>query len=400
MCSVIIALLLNTAIWTICIVKYAMPMAIAAAKASGLTQEIFSAIRVAIAFGSQTRLVQQYDTHLKASQGAGFRMKAAIGMMMAVVMGMMHLIYGLGFWQGSVFLARDEIGIEKMLTALMAVMVGSLTVASIGPYFQAFTDAASTVSHLMFVIDRETPLDGTDTETGDKPEHVEGHLRLQNIQHIYPSRPDVTVMDNVTLDFEAGRVTALVGASGSGKSTIVGLIERFYDPDAGAAYLDDIDLRDLNLKWLRTQIGLVSQEPTLFSTDIFSNIAHGLINTPQQHLPDDEKEKIIIDAAKMANAHGFISQLPDGYRTMVGERGFLLSGGQKQRILLARALYKNPKILVLDEATSHLDVWNEQAVNQAIQQIPLTRLIVAHRPETIQMSERVIVLHDGHVAQD
>ena len=343
MCSVIIALLLNTAIWTICIVKYAMPMAIAAAKASGLTQEIFSAIRVAIAFGSQTRLVQQYDTHLKASQGAGFRMKAAIGMMMAVVMGMMHLIYGLGFWQGSVFLARDEIGIEKMLTALMAVMVGSLTVASIGPYFQAFTDAASTVSHLMFVIDRETPLDGTDTETGDKPEHVEGHLRLQNIQHIYPSRPDVTVMDNVTLDFDAGRVTALVGASGSGKSTIVGLIERFYDPVQGQVYLDGRDISTLNLQWLRQQVGLVGQEPNLFAGTVYENISYGLIGSKHEHAESAVQREMIVTAARQANAHDFISQLSDGYETDIGQRGLLLSGGQKQRIAIARAIVSNPK---------------------------------------------------------
>jgi len=150
-------------------------------------------------------------------------------------------------------------------------------------------------------------------------------------------------MDDVRLEIPAGKVTALVGASGSGKSTIVGLVERFYDPVQGSVYLDGHDISKLNLRWLRQQMALVSQEPTLFGTTIFNNIRHGLIGTIHQDASEEKQRELVIEAAKKANAHDFVSALPEGYETNVGERGFLLSGGQKQRIAIARAVVSDPK---------------------------------------------------------
>jgi ATP-binding cassette subfamily B (MDR/TAP) protein 1 len=343
MSSVFVFLLLNTALWTIVIVKYAQPGTLVIVKASTLIQEIFTGVRVAIAFGSQKDVIKQYDGHLKATQGYGFRIKAAIGMMLAVSMGAMHLTYGLGFWQGSVFLARGELSLERMITALMSVMIGSFNVGSIGPYLQAFTSAVSTASRLMVVIDRKTAIDATDADHGEKPADVHGQLTLRDIRHIYPSRPEVTVLDRVSLEFEAGKVTALVGASGSGKSTIVGIIERFYDPVGGSALLDGRDISTLNVGWLRRQIGLVGQEPVLFAGSIFDNIRHGLIGSPGEHLDEAAQRDLVVAAAKDANAHDFITQLAQGYDTDVGQRGLLLSGGQKQRIAIARAIVSNPK---------------------------------------------------------
>jgi ATP-binding cassette subfamily B (MDR/TAP) protein 1 len=156
---------------------------------------------------------------------------------------------------------------------------------------------------------------------------VEGHIELRNIRHIYPSRPEVTVMESVNLIVPAGKTTALVGESGSGKSTIVGLVERFYDPVGGTVYLDGQDISGLNLRWLRRQISLVSQEPTLFATTIFGNIRHGLIGTAHETESEERIRELVENAAKFANAHDFITGLPEGYETNVGERGFLLSGG-------------------------------------------------------------------------
>jgi len=217
---------------------------------------------------------------------------------------------------------------------------------------------------------------------GQKPENVKGEIVFQDADFSYPSRPTIQVTKGLSLKFEAGKTTALVGASGSGKSTIVALIERFYDPTAGAIKLDGIDLKNLNLKWLRSQIGLVSQEPVLFATSIKANVAHGLIGTKFEHVADDEKFALIKEACIKANADGFISQLPFGYDTLVGERGFLLSGGQKQRVAIARAIVSDPKILLLDEATSALDTQAEGVVQDALDKAAAGRSIF---PTTIRL---------------
>ena len=174
------------------------------------------------------------------------------------------------------------------------------------------------------------------------------------------------VLKGVSLDIHKGEVMAVIGPSGSGKSTIVGLVERFYDPVGGKVLLDGHDISTLNLRWLRQQMSLVSQEPTLFGTTIFNNIKHGLIGTALENESEDKQKELIVEAAKKANAHDFISSLPEGYETNVGERGFLLSGGQKQRIAIARAIVSDPRILLLDEATSALDTQSEGIVQNAL----------------------------------
>lgn len=214
-------------------------------------------------------------------------------------------------------------------------------------------------------IDRVPSIDSSSTE-GQRPESVRGEIVLRDIKFSYPSRPTVPVVKGIDLTFPAGKTAALVGASGSGKSTVISLVERFYDPLGGSIKLDGVELKELNVKWLRSQIGLVSQEPTLFATTIRGNVAHGLINTPHENASDEEKDKLIKEACVKANADGFISKLPLGYDTMVGERGFLLSGGQKQRIAIARAIVSDPRILLLDEATSALDTQSEGIVQDAL----------------------------------
>ena len=208
-------------------------------------------------------------------------------------------------------------------------------------------------------------------------------------------------MNGVSLIIPAGKKTALVGASGSGKSTIVGLVERFYDPVGGQVFLDGHDVSTLNLRWLRQQISLVSQEPTLFGTSIFNNIRQGLIGTKYENESEEKQAELITNAAKMANAHDFITALPEGYETNVGERGFLLSGGQKQRIAIARAMVSDPKILLLDEATSALDTKSEGVVQAALEVAAegRTTISIAHRLSTIKNADNIVVMTEGRIVE-
>ena len=229
----------------------------------------------------------------------------------------------------------------------------------------AIAYARASAAKLYDTIDRIPTIDSSN-EGGIKPEKINCKITLENVKFNYPSRPEVPVVEGLSLVFPAGKTTALVGASGSVKSTIISLIERFYDPLEGSIELDGVDLRKLNLKWLRSQIGLVSQEPVLFATTVRENVVYGLVNTPYENAPVEEKLRMIKDACVKANADGFISGLPLGYDTMVGERGFLLSGGQKQRIAISRAIVSDPRILLLDEATSALDTRSEGIVQDAL----------------------------------
>ncbi len=238
-------------------------------------------------------------------------------------------------------------------------------------------------------IDRVPAIDSADP-SGLKPKDVVGEITLDNVQFNYPSRPSVPVLRGLSLAFPAGKTAALVGASGSGKSTIVALVERFYDPLEGSVKIDGVDIRDLNIKWLRSQIGLVSQEPTLFNTTIKGNVAHGLINTKYENASEEEKFALIKEACIKANADVFISKLPMGYDTLVGERGFLLSGGQKQRVAIARAIVSDPRILLLDEATSALDTQSEGVVQDALDKAATGETISAlsFSPLFISFSQR------------
>ena len=229
----------------------------------------------------------------------------------------------------------------------------------------AITSGRGAAAKLYSTIDLVPSIDSA-SEEGLKPSTVVGEISLENIDFNYPARPDVQILKNLNITFPTGKTTALVGASGSGKSTIISLVERFYDPLAGSVRLDGVDIRELNLKWLRSQIGLVSQEPTLFSTTIRRNVEHGLVGSSHEHASPEEKLRIVKEACIKANADSFISKLPLGYDTVVGERGFLLSGGQKQRVAIARAIVSDPRILLLDEATSALDTQSEGLVQNAL----------------------------------
>ncbi|KAB8296977.1 hypothetical protein EYC80_002380 [Monilinia laxa] len=365
------------------VVKYSKQSLGSYGVGGSVAEEVISSIRNATAFGTQDKLARQYDKHLTQAEKFGYKVKFTLAFMIGGMFLTIYLNYGLAFWMGSRFLVSGEISLANILTILML-----------------FTTAVSAAGKIFNTIDRVSPLDAS-SDAGIKLDHVEGTVELKNIKHIYPSRPEVVIMDDVSLVIPAGKMTALVGASGSGKSTIVGLVERFYDPVGGQVLIDGHDVSTLNLRWLRQQISLVSQEPTLFGTTIFENIRHGLIGTKFENDSAERQRELVIEAAKMANAHDFISALPEGYETNVGERASLLSGGQKQRIAIARAMVSDPKILLLDEATSALDTKSEGVVQAALEVAAegRTTITIAHRLSTIKDADNIVVMTQGRIVE-
>ena len=239
------------------------------------------------------------------------------------------------------------------------------------------------------LIDRNPKID---LHCGLTPGDPIGSIAFKNLNFSYPSRPDITVLRDINFEIAPGEIVALVGPSGSGKSTIAALITRLYDPDSGHITFDNDELSQLDPTWLREQIGVVSQEPILFSTTIEENIRYGKPTTGQQE---------VLEAAAIANASDFIEEFPEKWQTEVGERGVQLSGGQKQRIAIARAVLKNPRLLILDEATSALDSESEYLVQDALEHLMRNRttLIIAHRLSTVKNAHRVMVLDDGVLVQ-
>lgn len=382
------------------IIKYSKMTVDSYAEGGSVAEEVISSVRNAVAFGTQDRLARQYDSHLVKAEASGFKVKASIGVMVAGMMSILYLNYGLAFWMGSQYVIEGVVPLSKVLTVMMSVMIGAFNVGNVAPNIQAFTTALGAAAKIYSTIDRQSILDPSSDE-GETIENLSGTIVLEHIKHIYPSRPEVVVMEDVSLEIPAGKTTALVGASGSGKSTIIGLVERFYQPVEGKIYLDGRDISTLNLRWLRQNISLVSQEPILFSVSIFENIKHGLIGTKHENADLELQKELVIEAAKKANAHDFITTLPEGYDTNVGERGFLMSGGQKQRIAIARAIVSDPKILLLDEATSALDTRSEGVVQAALEVASegRTTITIAHRLSTIKDAHNIVVMSDGRIVE-
>ncbi|KAF2861862.1 putative multidrug resistance protein 1, 2 [Piedraia hortae CBS 480.64] len=399
--STIVAIFLTMGAIGSFIVKYNKKSLAAYAQGGTVAEEVISSIRNAVAFGTQDKLAREYDKHLTEAEKPGSIAKMIQGSMFGPLMCYSYLTNALAFWLGARYMSNGEASLSDVLAIVLSIMIGAFALGNIAPSVGAFTTAVAAASKIYATIDRKSPLDPESTE-GMKPDRMEGVVELRNVRHIYPSRPEVVVMENANLVVPAGKTTALVGASGSGKSTIIGLVERFYEPVGGQILIDGHDIQSLNLRWLRQNISLVSQEPTLFATTIANNIRYGLIGTDQENLAEKETQELVENAAKMANAHDFIANLPEGYQTNVGERGFLLSGGQKQRIAIARAVISNPRILLLDEATSALDTKSEGVVQQALDKAAQgrTTITIAHRLSTIKDADKIVVMSQGCIVEE
>jgi ATP-binding cassette, subfamily B (MDR/TAP), member 1 len=313
----------------------------------------------------------------------------------------MYCAYALAFWYGIRLLLKGEVTSSgTIVTVLFSVLIGTSAITMIAPSIGDFAKAAGAATKIFAVLDRKLNIDPLSSK-GETPDPGPGTLVMTDVSFAYPARPSVKVLDSVSLNFEAGKVSAIVGASGSGKSTIVALLERWYDPVDGQIVFDGHEIKTLNVRWLRSQIGYVQQEPVLFNDTVYSNVVHGLFGTSMDDLPENEKRKLVQAACVEANADSFIQELPQGYDTNVGERGGLVSGGQKQRIAIARSIVANPRILLLDEATSALDPKAEEIVQAALDRVAKSRttIMIAHKLSTVQKADKIIVMTQGKVIE-
>jgi ATP-binding cassette subfamily B protein len=368
--------------------KYSKEFQAALGEGSNVAEETLSGVRTVKSFVQEHAELLRYQAALKrALELARFRVIAITQFMsLAMVMGITAICFVL--WYGGREVIEGEMSAGDLTQFLLYLMLVALGVGSLGSLWGDLMAGVGASQRIFEILES---VDQTKDE-GTVLEKVQGNIEFRNVHFSYPARPEFEVLKKISFSIKPGQIVALVGSSGGGKSTIAHLIPRFYEPSQGEIFLDSVALNQLRPSWLRTQIGIVSQEPVLISTNIEENIAYGKPNASQ-----DE----IRAAAKAANALEFIQSFPEGFKTRVGEKGIQLSGGQKQRIAIARALLKNPKILILDEATSNLDTASEALVQEALQRLMQSRttLVIAHRLATIKNADVIFVIRDGQIVQ-
>ncbi|KAM6314849.1 LOW QUALITY PROTEIN: ATP-binding cassette sub-family B member 5 [Aegotheles albertisi] len=382
----------SAAVWSTLLATLTAKELSAYAKAGAVAEEILTAIRTVVAFNGQQKALAKYDANLEMARSVGVKKSITTNTSLGVSQFLIFGSYALAFWYGTKLTAEDEnYDIGRVLIVFFSVLIGAFSLGQAAPNLESVANARGAAYEVYRIISKKRLIDSSSKE-GYKPDKLVGEIEFRNIHFNYPSRPDVKILKGLNLKVQTGKTIALVGASGCGKSTTIQLLQRFYDPVQGEITLDGRDIRTLNVKWLRENIGIVSQEPVLFATTIAENIRYG-----REDVSDAEIEQ----AAKEANAFDFISRLPDKFNTMVGERGAQLSGGQKQRIAIARALVRNPKILLLDEATSALDTQSESIVQAALNKARTgrTTIVIAHRLSTVRTADTIAGFEKGIVVE-
>ncbi|MDY7228803.1 ABC transporter ATP-binding protein [Hyalangium rubrum] len=359
------------------------------AEAHQVADESLSGIRTVRAFAADDHEVRRFS----AALGRAFQLarRRVIGSSLFNGTASLAAYTGVGlvFWYGGRLVGSGELSVGGLTSFLVYTLLVAVALGALGDLWAELMGAIGAADRVFELIDRVPALP---PRGGRIPERMEGRVEFKDVHFRYPARQEVAVLRGLDLKTAAGEVVALVGPSGAGKSTIASLLYRLYDPTEGRILLDGADLRELEPNWLRGRIGVVAQEPVLFSCSIAENIRYGR---------PDATDAEVETAARAANAHDFISRFPEGYRTEVGEQGVQLSGGQKQRVAIARAVLKDPRLLILDEATSALDAESEHLVKDALDRLMKgrTTFIIAHRLSTVANADRVLVLEDGHVIQ-
>ncbi|KAJ6785158.1 hypothetical protein PWT90_04088 [Aphanocladium album] len=427
--------------------KYSGQMMEHAASAASVASEALSHVTVVQAFSANAKLEKAFSAAVQASQRDGIKKAAAVGIQSGVLYFIAYSANGLAFWQGSKQIAesvanggRGGTTVGATFTVIFVLIEATLLLSQVAPFIHLFSAAVASFEALRGTLHRQPLIKDGTHQPSSADQNMQNSLKgfgfkIRNVSFTYLSRPEITVLDSVSLEIPPLKHTAIVGLSGSGKSTIASLVTRLYDPTSGEIILNDRDLKDFSLRHIRSLMALVQQDPSLLDRSILENIAHGLINSSHEHhahlkatlvgprlseiahrLRSAENLEIIMDeyepatreivqlvreAATMANADEFIRKLEKGYGTIVGSGGSLLSGGQKQRIALARALVKDPAVLILDEATSALDSKTEKQIQAAVARITSTRTIltIAHRLSTIITADNIVVMNKGVVQE-
>jgi ATP-binding cassette, subfamily B (MDR/TAP), member 1 len=360
-------------------------------EADSVAMESTSNYKVVSVFNLQTPLCTTYKAKMERVQKFAIRESLMQGIQIGLVYFISFSAYALTFWYSGQLTLEGKSSINKASTSIVPMFMAFVYISTAQQNFPDVAKGKVAVQRVFAIIDRKPKIDNV-SDKGVEPKESTGALTFKSIKFYYPARPDVLIFESLDLELPRGKTLALVGPSGSGKSTVVGLTLRFYDPVAGTVLLDGKPLPSLNIHWLRSQIGLVGQEPVLFSGTLMENIQYGR--------PDATEEECKA-AAAVANATTFINELPSGFDTIIGDQHIQLSGGQKQRIAIARAVVRNPKILMLDEATSALDATSEKVVQEALDAAMVGRsgLVIAHRLATVRNVDTIVVLDRGNVVE-